>query len=212
MAENIVTPDAIEEPALEPVSAEAYMERYAHDYYEWVEGELFKMHPVSLRHDDLSQYLADIFRAYFALNPIGIVRLAPFVMRVDATKSRREPDLQVILESNPGDLTDTAMVGPADICVEIVSLESAARDRGEKFIEYEKGGVKEYWLIDPHHEEAIFYRLNEKEIYKSIALDKSGDYQTPALPGLRLHVPTLWQEKLPGIISIVESVRGMLEE
>jgi len=36
--------------------------------------------------------------------------------------------------------------GPADLAIEIVSEESRLRDRGEKFAEYEVGGVKEYWI------------------------------------------------------------------
>ena len=214
MAEQVVSPpvDTAQVTEVKRVSAEEYMERYAHDFYEWVKGELIEMTPVSEKHDTIARYLSNLLEAYLSLKPVGQLREAPFVMRVDATESRREPDLQIILNNNPGDLTDTAMVGPADICVEVVSPESAARDRGEKFIEYEKGGVKEYWLLDPVRQEAHFYRLDEKGIYKPSPPDEEGNYHCPTLPGLRLHVPTLWEEKLPDIIAIVQTVQAMLGE
>jgi Uma2 family endonuclease len=104
-----------------------------HDGYEWIKGAVITMVPVSLRYDMIVGYLRKCLEAYFDLRSIGRVVGQPFVMRLDATESRREPDLQIILKTNPGQLTDTAMIGPADICIEVVSPESVACDYGEKF-------------------------------------------------------------------------------
>ncbi len=194
------------------VSAEAYMAHYAHDYYEWVKGELFKITPVSLRHDQIVGYLRSLFEAYFTLKTSGIVVSAPFVMQVDATQSRREPDLQIILNDNDGNLTDTAMIGPADICIEVVSPESVARDHGEKFAEYEKGGVKEYWIVDHIHKSCRFNRLNEEGLYTTTQIGLEGTYEPPLLPGLKLNVSTLWRETLPNFLEIGKSVQAMLAE
>ena len=144
-----------------PVTADEYLERYAADHYEWVKGVVVKMSPVSKKHALLVDYLKDFFRAYFTLNPIGAVFSEPFIMRLDAVEVIREPDLQIILNTNPGQLTETGMIGPADICIEVVSPESVARDYGKKFEEYEKAGVGEYWLIDPLRQECRFHRLGD---------------------------------------------------
>jgi Uma2 family endonuclease len=192
------------------VSADEYMAKYAHDFYEWVSGEVIKMAPVSDRHDVTGRYFSILLEAYFALSPIGVIREAPFVLRLDAVNSRREPDLQIILNSNTGQLTKTAMIGPADICIEIVSLESVERDYGKKFEEYEAAGVKEYWITDPIRREARFCRLTAEGRYQTQLPDSEGNYQTPLLPGLRLQVPSLWQEPLPDIISVVDAVKAML--
>ena len=130
-------------------------------------------------------------------------------MQVDTTQSRREPDLQVIPHANPGQLTETAMIGPADICVEVVSPESVTRDYGEKFLEYEQGGVGEYWLIDPIRAEAFFYRLGEDGHYDLQRADEHGYYRSARLPKLSLHVPTLWQSDLPGFFEIAQAVQAM---
>ena len=122
------------------VSAEEYMAQYAEHHHEWVKGAVIRMSPVSELHDRLTAYFRQLLDAYFVMNKIGRARSAPFVMRLE--ESYREPDLQVILNTNPGQLTDTAMIGPADMCIEVVSPESAPRDYGDKLIEYEKA-VKE---------------------------------------------------------------------
>jgi len=193
------------------VSLEDYLEHYAADFCEWVEGNIITMSPVYEDHDALSFYLALLLATFFELKPIGTVRHAPFVMRLAAFPTRRrEPDLQAILNTNPGTLTPTYMDGPADICIEIVSPESVERDHGDKFAEYEKGGVPEYWIIDAIHRDTRFYRLNDDGVYIRQTEDADGNYRTPNLPGLVLHVPTLWQDDLPGPIAIGELVKAML--
>ncbi len=194
------------------VSLEDYMAHYAAQHYEWVEGELVPMAPATLGHNDLIYFLHTLFRAYFDVRPMGRVIGQPFVMRLEAFPNRRrEPDLLVVLDTNPHELKETYLDGAADICIEVVSSESGERDHGEKFIEYEKGGVAEYWIIDPLRQEARLYRLNDEGVYTRQTEDGAGNYRTPALPGLVLYVPTLWQEKLPGPVAITQFVNQHLE-
>lgn len=192
--------------------ADEYLAHYASEFCEWVQGVVIKMTPVTAAHDRLTAYFRLLLEAYFALKPIGQVRSAPFVMRLDALQTMREPDLQVILHTNSGSLTDTAMIGPADICIEIVSDESIARDYGDKFEEYEKAGVQEYWIVDPLRQECRFLRRQTTGRFATVLPDQTGHYRTPLLPGLGLHVPTLWQEPLPDFFAIGQAVQAMLEE
>jgi Uma2 family endonuclease len=192
------------------VSADDYLARYAETFHEWVEGVVIKMTPVTLRHDALTTYLRLLLTAYFDLNPIGRVLGQPFVMRLDAVGRFREPDLQIILHDNPGELTDTVMIGPADVCIEVVSPESVERDYGAKFNEYEKAGVREYWIMDPLRQRCDFNRRSEAGIYIEMEPDAAGHYRTPLLPKLALHVPTLWQDELPGVIATGQAVQQML--
>jgi len=160
-------------------------------------------------HYFLETYLANFLKAYFTIKPIGIIRKAAFLMRLDEDLWR-EPDIQVILGDNQQNLKSTYMDGAADICIEVVSPESDARDHGDKFTEYEKYGVKEYWIIDPVRKQATFHRLSDEKIYQR--QETSEYYQTPLLPGLHLHVPTLWQSPLSDIIQTVKAVQEMLAE
>lgn len=192
------------------LSADDYMAQYADSFHEWAEGVVIKMSPQSLPHMLIIQYLLQWLNAYFALNPVGCTLIAPFVMRLDALGRIREPDLQVVLDTNPSELTHTALVGPADICIEVVSPESATRDYGDKLVEYEQGGVREYWIIDPLRQRCDFNRRTDAGVYAVMQPDADGHYRTPLLPGLALHVPTLWQEKLPDLAQIMASVQAML--
>ncbi len=194
------------------ISYEEYLARYAANFCEWVGGTVVQMTPISGRHDELTYYLRTLFESYLALRPIGTVRSQPFVMRISDAELAREPDIQVILKTNSGDLTDTAMIGPADICLEVVSTESTGRDYGEKFAEYERVGVREYWIIDPLREECRFHRLDEDGHYRLYSVDAQGNYRTPLLPDLAVHVPTLWERNLPHPGATFQTVQAMLSD
>lgn len=193
------------------VSEAEYLDKYAAHFCEWVNGTVIKMAPATFRHNMIIGYLYMLLNAYFDLNPIGIISLSPFLQRLINIGVNREPDLMVILNTNPATLTSTAVDGAADICIEVVSPESVARDRGDKFEEYEKGGVGEYWIFDYPRTEALFYRRNGEGIFIRQTEDANGNYETPLLPGLKIHVPTLWQEKLPGTGATARAVEAMLK-
>lgn len=194
------------------VTADDYLQNYAHDYYEWVEGVLVSLSPIHTRHDNLSIYLRYLFDTYdLHFHTIGAIKNAPFLMELDTLNVKREPDLQVILPANMVNFTPTSMHGPADICIEIVSSESVKRDHGEKFFEYEAGGVQEYWIVDPLRDESRFYRRNAEGRFIPQTPDADGDYRTPLLPGFVLHVPSLWQETLPNMLDILAMVQKMVE-
>lgn len=203
-AEGVVLPTG-------PITFEEYLEKYAAHFYEFVNGEVIPMSPVRRQHSRLSAYLDNLLEAYFSLRPIGELERAPFLMRLPNVKAGREPDLQVILNEHLDRFKDTYVDGPCDICIEIVSPESVARDHGEKFAEYALGGVPEYWIIDPLRNEGRFYRLDEHGIYIPQPIDKHGNYRTPALPGFVLPVLTLWLETLPNMMDVFVSVRAMLD-
>lgn len=163
------------------VSGADYLEHYAADFCEWVDGTVVKMSPVYAVHDLLTRYFAMLFEAYFPYHLIGQIRQASFVMRLERS---REPDLQVILKDNPYSLRETYMDGPADICIEITSPGSEDIDYGPKFVEYEKGGVKAYWLIAPKRQDCRLHRLDTR---------------------------ILWQRPLANIGQIIEMVKQMVQ-
>lgn len=193
------------------ISQEEYLDKYAAYFCEWVNGTVTRTAASYLPHMETVMYFSTLFDTYFALQPIGEIVRAPFVMRLERVNSMREPDIQVILEANAHNLTEYFMNAPANICIEVVSPNSSARDRGEKFAEYERAGVPEYWLIDPDRRDARFYRLNDQRVYKPQSLDGNNNYMTPRLPDFRLHVPLLFGDELPGIYEIIEYVKAMLQ-
>ena len=121
----------------------------------------------------------------------------------------RSPHVPLIVEAKEhlSRLKKTHLEGPADLVVEIISPESRARDRGEKFYEYEQGGVREYWLIDPVRKQAEFYHLGKNRIYRLMPISDNGLFRSAVLEGLWLKVEWLWQEPLPPLLSVLKEWR-----
>jgi Uma2 family endonuclease len=172
---------------------------------EWVDGEVIVLTPASTRHQQIASFLDRVLGLYAEQGNLGIVLTAPFQMKLERG---REPDLIFISREHLDRLRETYLDGPADVVVEVVSADSAVRDRGEKFYEYEAGGVQEYWLIDPEREQADFYRLGPGGRYRTIFAGREGVYRSEAVPGFWLQVEWLWQEPLPAIEDILLEIGG----
>jgi Uma2 family endonuclease len=173
---------------------------------EWVDGEAVMYSPANDRHQDVSGFLESVLRSFVEVRQLGIVRSAPSQMKL--AQSGREPDLLFVAKTNLGRLKETYLDGPADLVVEIVSPESAGRDRGVKFYEYARGRVPEYWLIDPQTEYVEFYQL-EEDHYRLASGGKEGEYHALVLPSFKLRVEWLWQEPLPSPIRTLAEIVGL---
>ena len=188
------------------ISYEAFLERIdENSHVEWVDGEVVEMSPISERHEDLSGFLKPLLRHFAEAHQLGIVRGEPYQMKPALHLPGRAPDFFFVATAHLDRLQSTYLEGPADLVVEIISPESRVRDRGDKFFEYEAGGIPEYWLLDPIREQAEFYQLNENGIYRTVLADKDGRYYSASLPGLWLQVDWLWQTPLPPLLSVLKA-------
>ena len=86
---------------------------------------------------------------------------------------------------------------PADIAVEVVSPESARRDRVDKLAEYEQAKVPEYWIVDHEQRRTAFRVLGDDGRYRLVLEGETGEYRSTVLPELRLRAEWLWQDR-PG--------------
>jgi len=169
-------------------------------YAEWVDGEIELMSPASVEHQDISGFLAALLRFYAEDSNAGKVLAAPFQMKLPASVRRgREPDLLFVLQENVPRLRRNFLDGPADFVIEIVSPESVLRDRGEKYAEYEAGGVREYWIIDNLSQRADFFVLDGEGRYQRATPDADGKYRSAVLPGFWINLNWLWQSPLPPV-------------
>ena len=162
--------------------------------------------PAATKHQLIAGLLLQLMNIYAETRNLGQVLSAPFLMRLLDVPSGREPDLLFVARAHLDRLKEAYLDGPADLVVEIVSPESRARDRGEKFYEYEAAGVGEYWLIDPDRQQAEFYLLDADGHYRLLTADAEGIYQSEVLPGLWLKVEWLWQEPLPKVLDVLREL------
>ena len=172
-------------------------------FVEWVNGRVVPMAPISDDHMDVMGFLAALLRMWAQDRDLGIVRTEPMNMKTGPDLPGRCPDVLFVAKEHLGRVRKVHIEGPADLAVEVVSPESRSRDRGEKFSEYEQGGVREYWVIDPERKQAMFYQLGADGTYRPVAPNAQGVYESAVLPGLWLKVDWLWRRPLPPVVDIL---------
>jgi len=166
-------------------------------------GEALMTSPASNRHQDLVRFLVSVVGIYVEAHNLGAVRPAPFQMKLE---HGREPDLLFVATEHLDRLKEVFLDGPADMVVEIMSPDSVSRDRGAKFYEYEAGGVREYWLIDPERQVAEFYQLDARGRYGVALAGREGVFRSQALEGFWLRAEWLWQEPLPKTLDVLREL------
>ncbi|MGH2354796.1 MAG: Uma2 family endonuclease [Chloroflexota bacterium] len=187
----------------EKMTYEEFLTSYDGVWAEWVDGEVIVLMPPGTRHALLTAFLTSILTIFAEVFKLGVVLSAPFQMKLGPGRSGREPDVLFIASEHLDRLLPTRLDGPADLVIEIISPESAHRDRHDKFLEYEAAGVPEYWLLDPDARQAQFYRLGANGRYELMAVDAAGVFHSEVLPGFWLRVEWLWQDPLPTVLSVI---------
>jgi Uma2 family endonuclease len=90
---------------------------------EWVDGRIIDRLPQNLRSNLIVQFLLDTVRRY--VEPKGLERLLfNFLMRLPDRPIARVPDLMYISSDRMDHLTDTYLDGPADLVIEVASVDS----------------------------------------------------------------------------------------
>ncbi len=181
---------------------------------EWVDGEVRIDMSVGFHHNTLTVFLIRLLSHFCDLTGAGVVRAEPYAMRTMAGKPGRLPDVFVILKENLVRVTEPFLDGPADLVVEVISPDSPRRDREEKFLEYQEGGVREYWIIDPREglQRAEFYVLASDPVhpgrmaYRPVPIADDGTYHSTVLEGFWIRVAWLLDETADPLRCLVEMV------
>jgi Uma2 family endonuclease len=196
--------DPTKQPPARKMTYEEFLEWADEDTYaEWVDGEVELMSPASAEHQDISVFMTRLLAEFAEEHDAGKILTAPFQMKPANVRRGREPDLLFILKRNLTNLKRNFLDGPADLAIEIVSPESVLRDRGAKYAEYEAGGVREYWILDPDTRRADFFVLDAEGRYQRAQPDAGGRYGSAVLPGFWINVGWLWQTPLPPVRQVL---------
>jgi Uma2 family endonuclease len=184
---------------------------------EWVDGEVefinLEVDPqtgewmvsVSRTHTRIGRFLILILQAFVEAFGLGEIFYEPYQMKTGPDLPGREPDVLFVAKENLYRLREKHLEGPGDLVVEIVSEERERRDRVTKLAEYERGGVREYWIIDPLQREALFYHLGPDGHYRQVAVGADGVYHSAVLNGLWIKPEWFWQEPLPPLMTVLKA-------
>jgi Uma2 family endonuclease len=166
-------------------------------HLEWLDGEIVQMAPVGDAHQDLHGFLSGVIRALVVRRKLGIVRNDPFQMKTGPDLPGRAPDILFVSKDRVSLVKPLYVDGPADLVIEITSPGSRTIDRRDKLGEYQTGGVREYWILDPERKKADFFHLGSDGKYVAITEGADGIYRSLVIEPLWIRVAWLWQKPLP---------------
>jgi Uma2 family endonuclease len=181
-----------------PMSYEEWREWVGDRHSEWVDGEAIVMMMATGRHQDALLFFATTLHLFVDWFGLGIVRVAPFSMRLSPGGRVRQPDLLFVGTEHRDRITDEFAEGPVDLALELISADSVNRDRSEKRKEYERGGIREYLIVDPRpgHESVELLWLDTLGVYKNAQPDDHGRFHLLTVPGYWFDPAWLWSDPL----------------
>ncbi len=130
--------------------------------YELIDGVICMSPSASALHQRIITRVSAEIVAHLKLNPVGEVYVesdvsfGPGPSRGDIVY---RPDITFLSSPKAASVKDRIAVAP-DVVVEVVSPSSRRYDTETKKSDYERFQVAEYWIIDPHADELIFYYLD----------------------------------------------------
>jgi len=147
------------------------------------------------RHQQLVRRLVVAIGGYLELHPdLGEVYTAPFDT-VFTQWDVVEPDLLFVAADQLNILTEPNVQGAPALVVEILSPGTKRRDVGVKLQLYDRGGVREYWIVDPEDNIVTIHRRAADGSFPKVQ-SLPGDARTivtPLLPGFTLQTDKLFR-------------------
>jgi Uma2 family endonuclease len=169
-----------------------------------IDGVIYMASPDSLDSWRLSRWLIGIADDYVTEKDLGEIFGIRIAFRLDLLQSP-EPDIGFVRKSRLHLSRKGYFDGPPDAAFEIVSPESIERDYHKKRRQYEKYGVREYWIIDQMEETVTLLRLNKRGKYQEVRA-KDGIYHSEVIDGFWLDAKWLWQSPRPRKSAILEQL------
>ena len=160
--------------------------------YEVVEGVLYMVPGPGEAHQSSSNLFQTYLTIHVQFAGLGRVYGAPFDLEL-AEDTVVQPDVMVVLTANANRITPRGIAGPPDLIVEIASPNTATHDRAVKLPAYERAGVPEYWIVDPHAR-TIEVLVLEENRYRSLgAFQGQALLPSTVVPGLPVAVKQFFE-------------------
>lgn len=176
-----------------------------HEKADLLDGVIYMASPDSPDHNRLCRWLCELMSGFATERDLGEVFISRVAFRISERRGP-EPDLGFVAKRRLDRVRRGFVEGPPDIAVEVVSPESAERDYGPKRVAYEGGGVREYWIIDPEEERAVFLqrvrgRFRDMKLAGTL-------FESKVLRGFRFDVRWLWAKRRPSAYRVVRDLLG----
>src|SRR5262245_42892926 len=108
-----------------------------------------------------------LFHDYVTEKKFGQIFSLRVAFRLD-DRNGPEPDIAFVSNNRLHLVQRRQVEGAPDLAVEIVSSESGERDYKKKRRQYQRAGVREYWIVDPLKKRMTLLRLSRDGNYREI--------------------------------------------
>jgi len=106
----------------------------------------------------------------------------------------RRPDILYVSGERLDVVSGQGLIGPPDLCVEVVSPNCEHIDREDKFQEYAEFGVAHYWIVDPAQRTFECFTLRDGA-YVVVATARDGEtISAEPFPDLVVQLARLWRD------------------
>jgi len=161
-------------------------------------GELIIHSPVRVKHKSLDIFLSYIIFGYVNAKGLGRVFNSPMAVKFERDLVY-EPDIFFVNNTNSGKVEEVIFNGVPDLIVEVISPSMVRHDRVTKFVDYERFGVKEYWILDPQKKKYNFYRNIRGKFREVLPVGADGSvrpvYKCEEIKGFYIRISWLEDEK-----------------
>lgn len=161
--------------------------------YEIIDGELFEMPSPGSAH---ALIVAALIRVLMPLvEGLGGRWVTAPLDVFFAGANPVQPDFLAVLPSGPARIVTRGVEGPPDLIIEVISPSNRLHDVLTKRALYGRGGVREYWIVDPEARTIEILTLDRDALH--LALSASG--MDPLVSPLLGELPVLVDDLFPTI-------------
>ena len=158
--------------------------------YEIIEGELYQMpspmsaHGVTIRNlMFLLGPVIEVLRGWLLTAPLDV-----FFPGADPV----QPDIVVLLPDSNASLVSRGIEGAPDLLVEVLSPSNRGHDLLTKRALYARGGVREYWIVDPTNRTVEILTLDRDAFHTVQVASGEDSVVSPLLDGTAFPLPAVF--------------------
>lgn len=163
-------------------------------WYELINGELVQKQSPSVQHQRIARKLERALDNYAERTQSGEMFHAPLDVVLDDYNAYH-PDILFIKKdrSHIIDPAEQIIIGAPDLVIEILSKSTAPFDKGVKKDNYERNGVREYWLVDPKSKTIEVYSLVNQRYTLVAYQEETGKILSAILEGFEIEIETIFE-------------------
>jgi Uma2 family endonuclease len=157
--------------------------------HEIIEGAWYMTPAPEVPHQRVSRKIEALLDAHVTRHRLGEVFDAPIDV-VIADEDVVQPDIIFVSTARAEIVTQKNVRGAPDLVVEILSVSTAAIDRGEKRRLYERAGVREYWIVDPAAQSVEIHEFASPR--RTRVYTNGQSFESALLPGLTVKLAEIF--------------------